>query len=144
VTIIESVSMRLEGTPADRSRVRASGAARALEKKDPMPIPGAPLDTDRADRRAVDDRSTHCRRVRRRPGRKAGAADATNIESRVFVASRASRRIHRADGKATSVRYYKRFMTAFRRDDRDPSCFSSARTSDLDGAFKITAGLSKR
>ena len=152
ITIIESVSMRLEGhSLADPFTKYVPAAQLELwQRKDPIArFRALLLDTDRAesdelsmiDRRIADE--VRAASIRAEAGE---LPDATNIESRVFVPSPAPPVESIAEGKGTSIPYYKAIHDGLQDEmDRDPSVFLIGEDVGIsDGAFKITAGLSTR
>jgi 2-oxoisovalerate dehydrogenase E1 component len=153
VTIIESVSMRLEGHSLADPFTRYVPAAQLelWQKKDPIArFRALLLDTDRAgsdelsriDQRIADE--VRAASLRAEAGE---LPDATHIESRVFVPSPAPPAESIAPaGEGTSVPYYKAIHDGLQDEmDRDPAVFLIGEDVGIsDGAFKITAGLSKR
>jgi 2-oxoisovalerate dehydrogenase E1 component len=153
LTIIESVSMRLDGhSLADPfTRYVPAGQLELWRKKDPIArFRALLLDSDRAgseellliDQRVVDE--VRAASVRAEAG---ATPDATDIESRVFVPSPPAPSEPIAPPReGTTVPYYKALHDGLQEEmDRDPSLFLIGEDVGIsDGAFKISAGLSKR
>jgi 2-oxoisovalerate dehydrogenase E1 component len=152
ISIIETVSMRLEGhSLADpHTRYVPAPQLEAWTERDPISIFQTRLlrrDLVTAEElRSVDDRVSREIRAAAEEAESGPLPDSAEIESRVFLGAPVCQPVPDSPGSSERVTYGQALRAALAEEmERDPELFVIGEDVGIsDGAFKITEGLSRR